>query len=179
MKDKHTRQGSPYRCQSKVSYLALEAVGLIVGLLGGGSNISSGRWYVIEARQPYEGKLALKCKSKIGFRVNESQVYNKSPELQERLLHSYMDLNNSSRIEVPGLQIEKALLPALCSIKDVRPEVVVTPGQAIAIQVRKTTRWEIPENVVDEEYSILTKETQRLALAFKQIESSLAVDGVV
>lgn len=89
-----------------------------------------------------------------------------------------MDLNNSSRIEVPGLQIEKALLPSLCSIKDVRPEVVVTPGQAIFIQIKKTTRWEIPENVVDEEFAILTKEARRLALAFQQIESSLAVDDL-
>ena len=178
MRDQHTRQGNPYRCQSKACYLALEAIGLVVGLLGGGASISSGRCYVIEAREPYGGQLALKCKSKIGFRVDESQVYNKSPDLQKKLLRSYMDLNNSSRIEVAGFQIEKALLPSLCSIKDAHPEVVVTPGQAISIQVKRTTRWEIPENVVDEEYTILKKEAHRLAMAFKQIESSLAVDDV-
>ena len=176
MRIQHTRQGSPYRCQSKASYLALEAIELIVGLFGGGATISSGRRYVIEAREPYDGQLTLKCRSKIGFRVDESQVYNKSPELQKKLLHSYMDLNNSSRIEVPGFEIEKALLPSLGAIKDIRPEIVVIPGQSITIQVKRTTRWDIPENVVDEEYAVLAKEVRRLALAFKQIESTIAAD---
>ena len=178
MRTQHTRQGCPYRCQSKASYLALEAIELIVGLFGGGATISSGRRYVIEAREPYDGQLTLKCRSKIGFRVDESQVYNKSPELQKKLLHSYMDLNNSSRIEVPGLEIEKALLPSLGAIKDIRPEIVVVPGQSITIQVERTTRWDIPENVVDEEYAVLTKEVHRLALAFGQIESTIAADDV-
>ena len=63
--------------------MALEAIELIVGLFGGGATISSGRRYVIEVREPYDGQLTLKCRSKIGFRVDESQVYNKSPELQK------------------------------------------------------------------------------------------------
>ena len=158
--------------------MALEAIELIVGLFGGGATISSGRRYVIEVREPYDGQLTLKCRSKIGFRVDESQVYNKSPELQKKLLHSYIDLNNSSRIEVPGLEIEKALLPSLGAIKDIRPEIVVVPGQSITIQVERTTRWDIPENVVDEEYAVLTKEVHRLALAFGQIESTIAADDV-
>ena len=77
---------------------------------------------------------------------------------------------------MPGLEIEKALLPSLGAIKDIRPEIVVVPGQSITIQVERTTRWDIPENVVDEEYAVLTKEVHRLALAFGQIESTIAAD---
>lgn len=173
MKLEQTRQGSPYRCQSKASYVALEVLQFISG-----SAISGGRSYLIEARLPYKGKLAFKCKSKVGFRVDESQVYNKSPELQKKLLHSYMDLRNGLGMESSDLQIERALLPALCAIKDAFPMISVTPGQAISIQVSKTTRWEIPENVVDEVHSILTREAYRLELALAQIESSCIVEGI-
>ena len=110
MKKCRTKQGCPYRCQSKISYLLLE----LLATLGGGGG--GGRVYVVEARLPYTGKLTFKCKSRIGFRVDESQVYNKSPELQERLLHSYMELKNSTDLPISGLRLEKALLPTLCSI---------------------------------------------------------------
>ena len=84
MEDKHTPQGPPYRCQSTSSYVSLEGLDFISSLLGGVSGgISNGREYLIAASQPYDGKFALKCKSKIGFRVDESKVYAKSPELQK------------------------------------------------------------------------------------------------
>ena len=87
-------------------------------------------------------------------------------------------MNNSSRIEVPGLEIEKALLPSLGAIKDIRLEIVVISGQSITIQVKRTTRWDIPENVVDEEYAVLAKEVRLLSLSFYLIESTIAADDV-
>ena len=168
MKKCHTKRDSPYRCQSKINYLLLE---LLVALGGGGRG---GRTYVVEARLPYTGKLNFKCKSRVGFRLDESQVYNKSPELQERLLHSYMELKSSTNFPISGLRLEKALLPTLCSIKGTYPEVVVTAGKSLSIRVTKVTRWEVPEDFVDELYAILTKEVHRLSLALSQIEVSMA-----
>ncbi len=83
MEDQHTTRGSPYRCQSTTSYVTMEGLDFISSLLGGVSGISNGRVYLIEASQPYAGKFALKCKSKIGFRLDESKVYAKAPELQK------------------------------------------------------------------------------------------------
>ena len=167
MKKCRTRRGSPYRCQSKISYLLLEFLTTFCGAGGGG------RTYVVEARLPYAGKLTFKCKSRIGFRVDESQVYNKSPELQKRLLHSYMELKNSTGLPIPGLCLEKALLPTLCSINGTYPEVVVMAGKFLSIKVSKVTRWEVPEDLVDQLYGILTKEAQRLSLALSEIEVSM------
>lgn len=152
----------------------MEILDFLQGLLGGSSSISAGRWYLVEARLPYDGKLAFKCKSRLGFRVDESQVYNKSPALQMKLLHSYMDLKHDIGGE-SDLQIEKALLPALWAVEDAYPEITVTRGQAISIRVRKTTRWEIPEAVVDEVYSRLMREADRLKLALSQLESSFSL----
>lgn len=172
MKVKKTRQGSPYRCQSKASYVALEILALFASFLGG-SGVSGSRWYLVEARLPYDGKLGFKCKSKVGFRINESQVNNKSPDLQKKLLYSYMDLTHGPGSESSDLRIEKALLPAICSVQDAYPEITVAPGQAISIQIRKTARWEISEVIVDQVYSRLTQEVHRLKLALSQIEASV------
>ncbi len=175
MDDKHTIQGTLYRCQSKSSYVSLEGVDFISSLLAGVSGISNGREYLIEASQPYAGKFALKCKSKIGFRLDESKVYAKAPELQKRLLHSCMDLENSSQASLPDFLLEKALLPSLYAVNGARPEIVVTPGRtiSISISVRQSVNWEIRDEVIDEVYSNLNKEAQRLVLAFKQIEPPL------
>lgn len=158
--------------------MALGILDFSFGILGGSSGIGDGRWYLVEARSPYDGKLGFKCKSRVGFQVDESQVYNKSPEFQEVQPHSYMDLSYGMSCKSPDLKIEKVFLPALCAIKDAYPEITVTPGREISIQIRKTTRWEIPEAIVDDVYSRLMREAHGLKLALAQIESSWALAGI-
>ncbi len=84
-----------------------------------------------------------------------------------------MDLENSSQASLPDFLLEKALLPSLYAVNGARPEIVVTPGRTISISVRQSVNWEIRDEVIDEVYSILNKEAQRLVLAFKQIEPPL------
>ena len=86
-----------------------------------------------------------------------------------------MDLENSSQASLPDFLLEKALLPSLYAVNGARPEIVVPPGRSISISisVRQSVNWEIRDEVIDEVYSILNKEAQRLVLAFKQIEPPL------
>lgn len=169
---RHTRHGSPYRCQSKIAYLALQVLELLLGLFTGATGISNGRWYRVAAQLPYEGKVSLKCQSKLNYRIDVSRVVDKSPWLQKELLDSYMDFSASAgTAPAVHLQLQMALLPTLCAIEDSFPEISVTPGQCISVQITKITGWDIPEEMVDSLYPELMLEAHRFHSCLRSIES--------
>lgn len=167
-----TARGSPYRRQDKATYVAAGAFGIATTLLFGASVGDGARWFVVETQRPYAGRLAFRCRSKVGFPVREDRIARYSPTLQRELLASYMDLEVDDPHDPSDLRLAIALLPFVGS--GGLPEVTVVAGCTMTLRAHARTTWDVPEDEVDAMYATLIAEGERLAVALAAIESSSA-----